>query len=293
MNALTPVAVQAAPLSTGLMPTNMDQAIRLAEMMATAKLVPSHLQGKAGDCLMVIEAALRWNMSPFAVAQATSVIGGKLMYEGKLVSAAVQTSGLLATRLSHEFDGQGESRAVTASATLRGETEPRTIRCTLAEAKTSNGMWVKQPDQQLVYFSSRAWARRHAPEVMLGVYSPEEFDAASREQRVLPTTPPTAFQGPTIDAKPEPAPAEPKAEPRRTWRTLIDDTRGMLAACRTTEEVVAVADIPAVRRALEVAPEPIQREFSNLLADAYARTNPPDDAGGFDDAIPGEAMAGA
>jgi hypothetical protein len=40
---------------------------------------------------MVIEAAMRWGMSPFAVAQETSVIQGKLMFSGKLVAAAIQT----------------------------------------------------------------------------------------------------------------------------------------------------------------------------------------------------------
>ena len=42
-------------------------------------------------CLVVIEQAMRWGMSPFAVAQCTSSIGGKLMYEGKLVAAAVES----------------------------------------------------------------------------------------------------------------------------------------------------------------------------------------------------------
>ena len=46
-------------------------------------------------------------MSPFAVAQSTSVIQGKLMFEGKLVSAAVQSSGILSSRLAYDFDGEG------------------------------------------------------------------------------------------------------------------------------------------------------------------------------------------
>ncbi len=61
----------------------------------------------------------------------------------------------------------------------------------LADAKTSNSMWTKQPDQQLVYASTRVWARRHAPEVMLGVYAPEEFDQA------MP------FNGTTLNAEAE------------------------------------------------------------------------------------------
>ena len=80
MNAIVPIGVDA------LVPRDMDSAIRLAQAMASAKLVPRHLQGDTGTCLMIVEQAMRWRMSPFAVAQCTSAIGGKLMFEGKLVA---------------------------------------------------------------------------------------------------------------------------------------------------------------------------------------------------------------
>ena len=46
----------------------MGEAFELAKAMASAKMVPQCLQGSPGDCLMVIEQAMRWRMSPFAVA---------------------------------------------------------------------------------------------------------------------------------------------------------------------------------------------------------------------------------
>ena len=90
MNAIT---VPAA--GNGMIPPDMGAAMRLAEMMSTGKLVPAHLQKSPGDCLMVVELAMRFRMSPFAVAQCTSVIQGKLMLEGKLVAAAINSSGVL------------------------------------------------------------------------------------------------------------------------------------------------------------------------------------------------------
>ena len=183
-------AMVTAAGNTALTPTNMESAIQLAEMMARGKLVPSHLHNSPGDCLMVIEASMRWQMSPFAVAQCTSVIQGKLMFEGKLVAAALNASGILSSRLDYDFSGEGAQRAVTVRATLRGETKPREVTVFLADAKTTNSMWTKQPDQQLVYAGTRVWARRHAPEVMLGVYAPEEFDRAD------------PHNGPTIEAEP-------------------------------------------------------------------------------------------
>ena len=263
MNALT----KAAPAFTGnaLMPTDMRSAMDLAQMMARAKLVPSHLQDKPGDCLLVIEQAARWGMSPFAVAQSTSVISGKLMFEGKLVSAAVQSSGILSSRLAFDFDGEGASRAVTVKGTIRGEDEPRTIRVTLAEAKTSNGMWTKQPDQQLCYFGVRAWARRHTPEVMLGVYSPEEME-----------TPRDTFAGPTINAEPMTAaqmigdtiPERVMDAPKRTVRELVRDK---LVGATTPEHVDAVGELPAVKKALAEAPENIRDEIGRMLSEAMDR----------------------
>jgi hypothetical protein len=168
------IEVVSAPPSS-LVPQSMDEAVRLAQMMSKGRLVPEHLQEAPADCLMVIEQAARWRMSPFAVAQTTSVIKGKLMYEGKLVAAAIHTSGILVGRLNYTFSGSGDKRAVTVSGLLKGDTEPKTVEVTLANVITDNGCWKKQPDQQLCYSGARVWARRWAPEVMLGVYVPEEF----------------------------------------------------------------------------------------------------------------------
>src|SRR5215475_2748276 len=116
MNAIVPAA---------LVPTDMDQAIRLAKAMSDAKMLPKHLQGDVGTCLMVVEQAMRWGMSPFAVAQCTSAIGGKLMFEGKLVAAAVESSGAIEGGFDYKFDGDGDARKITVSARRRGETNPR------------------------------------------------------------------------------------------------------------------------------------------------------------------------
>lgn len=172
-----------------LVPHSLSEALALSQQMASAKLVPAALQKSPGDCLLVIEQAMRWGMSPFAAAQEVSVIQGKLMYSGKIVAAAVQSAGILSGRLAYDYSGEGEERAVTVSGTLRGETEPRSVKVAWKDAVTQNGIWKKQPDQQLAYHGARVWARRHVPEVMLGVYSPEEMDT---------------FTGPTIEATPEP-----------------------------------------------------------------------------------------
>ncbi len=186
--------------SAALMPSNMSDVLKLADVMASARLVPKHLQGQPGDCFMVIEQALRWNMSPFAVAQATSSIGGKLMFEGKLVAAAVETSGAIVGFMDYEFTGDGDARKVRAWATRRGESTPREVTVVFRDVRTDNGMWKKQPDQQLVYSASRIWARRWTPSVILGVYAPEEFDRSYEPPHTGRTIESTVRPGAAMDA---------------------------------------------------------------------------------------------
>jgi hypothetical protein len=232
--------------AANLTPQNLTVAMDLAKMMAGAKLVPEHLQGKPADCLLVIEQAVRWGMSPFAVAQATSVIGGKLMYEGKLVAAAINASGILSDRLSYEFSGEGQERQVKVKGTIRGESAPREATVCFKDVKTGNGMWTKQRDQQLVYSGARVWGRRHVPEVMLGVYTPEEFDEAPRNG---------GSQQPQSAAPLSPPPA-PKTSVALTEQQWLEKIWGV----QTREELRAIG---------------LQIEESDLSEDATARLGPP------------------
>jgi hypothetical protein len=189
MNALQPITAQPAGLA--LVPTNINDAMRLAEMMAKGKLVPQALQSSPADCLLVIEQATRWGMSPFAVAQEVSVIQGKLMHSGKIVAAAIQSSGVLAGRLHYDYSSAGDDRTVIVSGTLAGEAKPRDVAVRLGDVRTNNKVWTTQPDQQLAYHGARVWARRYAPEVMLCVWSPEEMPEAPQEEpRAVPNLAP-------------------------------------------------------------------------------------------------------
>ncbi|NHN93897.1 hypothetical protein GVI59_18580, partial [Acetobacter sicerae] len=124
----------ALTVSGGFTIDGMQGAMQLAKAMSSAKMVPQHLQGSPGDCLMVIEQAMRWQMSPFAVAQATAVVRGKMCFEGKLVAAAVQASGVLEGRLDYDFSGVGDSRKVFVMGRIKGEAKDRTVEVLLKDA---------------------------------------------------------------------------------------------------------------------------------------------------------------
>lgn len=172
-----------------LVPSTMDGALSFSAQMAKANLIPAHLKGSPSDCLRVVLQAARWQMDPFAVADKTSVISGKLMYEGQLVSAVVNSRGKLSKKLTYAFDGEGDKRKLTVAGTIQGETEARTIEleASLAKKINKNGQMQTNPDQQMCYIGARLWARRHTPELMLGVYTPDEVS----EEDPLNVTPPS------------------------------------------------------------------------------------------------------
>lgn len=159
--------------------------VAVAELMAQAKLVPEHLQGKPADCFLVVEQARRWNMSPFAVAQETYSVKQKLLFGGKLVTAVVNSRAPIKAPLAFSFKGEGDQCVVTASATFRGEDEPRIYSIKIFDAKAVAGnsnLWKTDPKQQACYFAARFWARRHCPEVILGVWSEDEIvDGPARD----------------------------------------------------------------------------------------------------------------
>ncbi|HHR4088589.1 TPA: RecT family recombinase [Salmonella enterica] len=198
-------------------PEGMDRLVRFATLMADSKAtVPQHLAGKPADCLAVTMQAAQWGMNPFAVAQKTHVVNGTLGYEAQLVNAVVSSSNLLSTRLNYRWDGdwskvngksdKSPSLTVTVSAVLKGEAEPRELTISMAQAGVRNSpLWEQDPRQQLAYLCVKRWARLHAPDVLLGVYTSDELqETTPRVERDI--TPPAATaQGMNslINSKPE------------------------------------------------------------------------------------------
>lgn len=153
------------------------QLQRVAKLMSSASLAPAHLrgEGKLGDCFLVAAQAFRWRMDPFAVAQHTYVLSGKLGYEGKLIAAIVNASGKLAGSLDYRYSGAGDQRSVTVSGKLVGDAEPREVVGTVAGWKTGNEQWKKNTDQMLAYRGAREWARRYMPEAILGIHADDDL----------------------------------------------------------------------------------------------------------------------
>lgn len=156
---------------------DLQADVAVSQLMAKALVaLPKHFHNAPGECLAIVMQARDWGMNPYAVAQKTSVINNRLMYEGQLVQAAINKSGILAERFSFTFEGKGEDLICTASALIKGDKERKSVTVNMpkpGEARNSP-LWKTDPEQQLTYKACRIFCRRYCPEIMMGVYTPED-----------------------------------------------------------------------------------------------------------------------
>ena len=264
MNALTtPQNGQIAHLTAFdimMNPEIMDRFERIASVMASSKFaVPKHLQGNTGDCLAIIMQSAQWQMDPFAVAQKTHQINGVLGYEAQLVNAVITNRAPITGRLNFEWYGdwakingkedKSWDKGIKVWATLKGETSPREIDISMGQVGSvrNSPLWVSDPRQQLAYLAIKRWSRLYTPDVILGVYTPDEI--AEREE--LDVTP---VQSTVKKHQGSSGLKAQMAEREKSQETVIDmapnfDVEGLINqinALSTIEELKALAKtIPA------------------------------------------------
>lgn len=187
-------------------------ALQAGRALSLSPLLPMTLRGEVENGKIVkpfdpevIEAnvtlvalqAMAWNMPFTFVASEAYVIAGKLAYQGKLIAAVANSSGVLSRRLYPEYEGEGDDRRVTIYGTIRGETSPRSVtaayridgfqeytdkRTGKRERRKLQG-WYGDVDQKLWYTGVVKWVRRHAPELLGGVTT--DIDVEAQAERTI------------------------------------------------------------------------------------------------------------
>lgn len=220
-------------------PTGLQKLQAFAEVMAQGKAtVPGHLAGKPADCLAIALQAAQWGMNPYAVAQKTHLVNGTLGYEAQLVNAVITSSTAVQGRFKYEYGGDWEKfkpGAANASnerglfvrvgAVLRGETEITWGEPLFMEYVTTRNspLWKTAPKQQLAYLAVKYWARLYCPDVILGVYTPDELETQQRAERDVTPARTRQDLNNLINKKPESAEPVEHAAPERTPDELLAD----------------------------------------------------------------------
>ena len=267
-NALT---TQQNNVSTWLSPNSFEAAMKIVALMQKCGTMPAHIKNE-GDAFRVVVQSAKWGMDPFAVAECTSLVHGRMCYEGKLVAAVLQQMNAIDGYLDFEFSGSGQDMAVVVSGRRTGETKLLTCEGSVKSwrthqfAKNQDGSqgretannWDKNPKDQLIYKGTRQWARLWCPGAMVGIYTPDEFDddgrvlkdasasatvvadppAAGRKRRAAAEVAPPAEDPPanTEPGKTVDAPGSSSHAPQQTTIDNAVPTQG-----RTVDECVNLA----------------------------------------------------
>jgi hypothetical protein len=159
-----------------IMPERLGDMIEFAQVMCKADVaIPKHLRGNPGACLAVAMRARAWRMDPFAVATKTYAVNDILAYESQLVTSVINRHAPIKGRLVPRYVGAGaERQCILEPETHDGQLLPYESPKVKDIGVKNSPLWKNDPDQQLFYSSARAWARRYFPELLLGVYDPEE-----------------------------------------------------------------------------------------------------------------------
>jgi len=184
---------------TGLLaPADLGQALELAQSMAKGQqAVPAHLRGHPGACLAIIEYANNWEMAPYAVANQSYVVSDRLCFMGQLVHSVIKKRadlrfpklGLEAEYSGKVEDGTRKVRVFAECYIDEERTVTRVLECEspmLKDIRPKNSpLWQTDPDQQLFYRTSQRWQRRHKPEILLGIYTKDEIEDMTPEERAV------------------------------------------------------------------------------------------------------------
>lgn len=200
---LAPVTTMVDPFR----PTNLSEAMALAEMMAQSSIIPKDYAGNAGNVLIAIQWGMELGLKPLQAMQNIAIINGRPSLWGDAVLAIVRSAVDVAGNrvlegISETFDDA--TNTATCEVKRRGAAQTCVRRFSLAEAQKAGltdkgGVWKAYP-KRMLQMRARSWALRDEfTDVLRGMPVAEEvLEYVEREKDVMPPVQQTA---PPADTK--------------------------------------------------------------------------------------------
>lgn len=159
--------------SKGLQPTNVSEALQLAEILSNSSIVPKDYQGNPGNVFVAMQWGAEIGLAPMQAMQNIAVINGRPSIWGDAMLALVRASGLLEYIHENPTDD-----GCTVKVKRKGEDE--VVRSfTLVDAKKAGliskaGPWTQYP-KRMMQMRARSIALRDVfTDVLKGIQSAEE-----------------------------------------------------------------------------------------------------------------------
>jgi hypothetical protein len=159
--------------SFSLSPRNIDEAMRFADLLSKASLVPKDFANNPGNILVAIQWGLELGLQPMQAMQNIAVINGRPSLWGDAVIALVKACPACEYVVEEISDDSATCRVKRAGEPEQSRTFSR------ADAKTAGllgkqGPWSQYP-KRMLQMRARSWALRDVfPDVLRGLAVAEE-----------------------------------------------------------------------------------------------------------------------
>jgi hypothetical protein len=253
------------PARLGVVPGTVEEAWRLATMMAKSELVPKAFRDRPADVVVAVQLGAEIGLAPMQSLQSIAVINGRPGVWGDGMLAIVMASPLYQDHEEYfEVDGhrrdgltlddlKRDATAAVCTFIRRGKPAPVTRRFSVGQARKAQllgkeGPWQAYPDRMLAMRARSFAARDTFPDLLRGLHTAEEL-------RDMPADPPSPLR--RVLRASELTPAETVDVP--TPPTRYETVTGTIAALEgdrlvilTTGEQLAIdaADLATSRPAL-------------------------------------------
>ncbi len=254
-------------LSTWVEPRSIADARSLAEAISRSGLAPQ--AARSPEAVMVILAqGAELGLPPMAALRQIHVVNGRAVLSADLMRALVLRMGGRIRCVESTPD-----RATFAGA--RGEEPEQSITWTMQMAQraglTGKGPWLQYPAAMLRARASAELCRLVWPDVVGGLYTPDEMGEARDvrveapavpvaaeevvDAEVVPATSQTPVTVEVIDVRPKPAP-EPAAAPKRSPKAKAPPLPPHVGALWATAQEMGLTAEDMRQAAREVGVEP-------------------------------------
>lgn len=232
-------------------PRTFDEAVTLAKHLAPSVAVPAELRGKPADVMAIVMRGAELGLPPMTALASMHAIKGRVTLSADGMSALVQRNREVCQWL-RLVESTGD--AATYETQRAGHPSPVRLSFTRAQAKAAGlggDNWSRYPDAMLRARCLSAICRAVYPDLVLGLYDPDELGGADAPAVPVVTVPPPAHvvEGEVVTSAPaSPPKAQPvaAAEAPKARRLVIQESGDDVAAIRACS---TMADLDALRKA--------------------------------------------
>lgn len=216
---------------TTIVPQSLTELKELASHLAQARTLPEALQKSPSDIMALVMAGAELGLAPMQSLRALVLIKGKPTLSADAMGALVKSRRDVCEFLMLRHS---DSTKATYEAKRVGDPASTTLTFSIEDAKqaglTGNDNWRKFPAAMLRARALSAICRAVFPDLLLGVYDPEELEPAA--PRPVPTQ--------VVDSVAAPVPSPPRIEAGDELAAEVAQLARTIEGATTTSALLAL-----------------------------------------------------